>query len=114
MLLVGLSTVDCIKNGIALGCAASIEGIIAKITSWLRDEHDEQNIRVIATGGNAQLVADMLDSSPVVEEHAVLRGTSYLFSLNSLRPGNLPANCWDKHPYLYSALCVEWNLEYYR
>ncbi len=81
-MLVGLSTVDCIKSGIALGCAASIEGIIAKITSWLRDEYDEQHIRVIATGGNAQLVADMLDSSPVVEEHAVLRGTSYLFSLN--------------------------------
>jgi type III pantothenate kinase len=80
---VGRSTVDCIRNGIALGCVSSIEGLMVKITSWLRDEHAEQNIKVIATGGNAPLIAGMLDFLPVVEEHAVLRGTSYLFSLNA-------------------------------
>lgn len=80
--LVGLSTVDCIRNGIVLGCVSSIDGLLVKIKSWLRKEHGEERIRVVAAGGNAQLVAAMLNSSPVVEEHAVLRGASYLFSLN--------------------------------
>jgi type III pantothenate kinase len=81
--LVGSSTVDCIRNGIALGCVAGIDGLLVKIKTWLHDEHDEMNIRVIATGGNAPLVIGMLDSSPVLEEIAVLKGTSYLFSLNA-------------------------------
>ena len=81
--LVGLSTVDCIRNGIALSCVSGIDGLLVKIKRWLREEYDEENIRVIATGGNAALVAGMLDSSPVVDELAVLRGTSYLFSLNA-------------------------------
>ena len=81
--LVGLSTVDCIRNGIVLSCVSGIDGLLVKIKKWLREECGEENIRVIAAGGNAPLVAAMLDSSPVVEEHAVLRGTRYLFSLNA-------------------------------
>ncbi len=81
--LLGLSTVDCIRNGIVLECVCGLEGLIVKIKNWLRDKHDEESIRVIATGGNAPFIAGMLDSSPVVEEHAVLRGSSYLFSLNA-------------------------------
>ncbi len=81
--LVGLSTVDCIRNGIVLGCVSGLDGLLVKIQRWLREERGQERIRVIAAGGNAPLVAAMLDSSPVVEEHAVLRGTSYLFSLNA-------------------------------
>jgi type III pantothenate kinase len=82
-MLLGLSTVECIRSGIVLECVCGLEGLIVKIKNWLLDEHDEESIRVIATGGNAALIAGMLDSSPVVEEHAVLRGSSYLFSLNA-------------------------------
>ncbi len=85
--LLGLSTVDCIRNGIVLSCVSGIDGLLAKLERWLREEHGEERIRVIAAGGNAPLVATMLDASPVVEEHAVLRGSRYLFSLN------VPASC---------------------
>lgn len=81
--LVGSSTVDCIRNGIALGCVSGIDGLLVKIKTWLHDEHNEKNIRVIATGGNAPLIAGMLNISPELEELAVLRGTRYLFSLNA-------------------------------
>ncbi len=81
--LVGLSTVECIRNGIVLNCVSGIDGLLVKLERWLREEHGEVNIRVIAAGGNAPLVAAMLDASPVVEDHAVLRGSSYLFSLNA-------------------------------
>jgi type III pantothenate kinase len=81
--LLGFSTVECIRNGIVLSCVSGIDGLLVKIKRWLREERGQESIRVIAAGGNAPLVASMLDSSPVVEEHAVLRGTSYLFSLNA-------------------------------
>lgn len=81
--LVGLSTVECIRNGIALSCSSGIDGLLVKIKQWLRQERGEERVRVIAAGGNAPLIAGMLDASPFVEEHAVLRGSSYLFSLNS-------------------------------
>jgi type III pantothenate kinase len=80
--LIGCSTVDCIRNGIALGCVSGIEGLLAKIKTWLLQKHDEESVRVIATGGNAPLITGMLDVSTVLEELAVLKGASYLFSLN--------------------------------
>ncbi len=85
--LVGLSTVECIRNGIVLNCVSGIDGLLVKITRWLREERGEESIRVIAAGGNAPLVASMLDASPVVEDHAVLRGSRYLFSLNTCSSG---------------------------
>ena len=81
--IVGHSTVECIRNGVVLGCASSIDGLLVKIQRWLREAYGEESIRVIAAGGNAALVASMLDASPEIEEHAVLRGSSYLFSLNA-------------------------------
>lgn len=81
--LIGLSTAECIRNGIVLNCVSGIDGLLVKITRWLCEERGEERIRVIAAGGNAPLVTAMLDASPVVENHAVLRGSSFLFSLNA-------------------------------
>ncbi|MFZ4524982.1 MAG: type III pantothenate kinase [Chlorobium sp.] len=80
--LLGYSTVECIRNGIILGCVSSMEGVVAKITSWLQHGCNEHNIKVIATGGSAPLVSSMLDCSPVVDELAVVKGTRLLFELN--------------------------------
>ena len=81
--LLGSSTVDCIRNGIILGCVSSMEGIIRKITCWLQEVCHESNISVIATGGSAPLIASILDCSPVVEELAVVKGARYLFEFNA-------------------------------
>jgi type III pantothenate kinase len=81
--LLGYSTVEGIRNGIIHGCVSSIEGIVAKIKCGLHEEYDESDIRVLATGGSAQRIAGMLDCAPVIDEHAVLKGTRYLFELNS-------------------------------
>ena len=78
----GCSTADCIRSGIIHGSVSGLEGLVRKISSRLCDEHNESRIRVIATGGNASLVASMLDSFSVVDELAVVKGTRYLFELN--------------------------------
>jgi len=81
--LLGCSTTDGIKNGIIHGCASSMDGLVAKITGWLQEERSETAVNVMVTGGNAPLIAGMLDCSPRHEELAVVKGTRYLFSLNA-------------------------------
>jgi len=82
--LLGCSTEDGIRNGILHGCASSLDGIIVKITRWLEEEHQEHDVQVMLTGGNAPLLARMLECSPVLDELAVAKGTRYLFVLNAL------------------------------
>ena len=81
--LIGYSTTECIRNGIIWGCVSGIEGLLVKIKTMLAEDHKAENIRVIATGGNAPLIAGMLATSPVLDELAVLRGTRYIFTLNA-------------------------------
>jgi type III pantothenate kinase len=81
--LIGHSTTECIRNGIIWGCVSSIEGLISKITNLLRQDHHEEEVTVIVTGGSAKLISGLLECAPHLEEQAVLRGTRYLFALNS-------------------------------
>ena len=81
--LIGFSTSECIRNGIIWSCVSGLEGLLVKIKILLTEEHKAENIRVLATGGNAQLITGMLASSPALDELAVLRGTRYLFTLNT-------------------------------
>ncbi len=81
--LLGLSTADCIGNGIIRGCAAGLEGVVEKIRNWLLESCNETAIRVIATGGSAEMITAMMAPAPLVEKHAVLKGTRYLFTLNA-------------------------------
>ena len=81
--LIGFSTSECIRNGIIWGCVSGLEGLLMKIKTMLQGEHKAENIHVLATGGNAPLITGMLATSPVLDELAVLRGTSYLFTLNA-------------------------------
>jgi type III pantothenate kinase len=81
--LLGSSTSDCIRNGIIWNCVSGIDGLLVKIKTLLIEKHKAENIRVLATGGNAQLITGMLASSTVLDELAVLRGTRFLFTLNA-------------------------------
>jgi len=80
--ILGRSTRECIQSGVVWGCVSGVEGLISKITRWLEAEHGEKEVRVIATGGHAPLLAQLLDYSLRIDEHAVLYGARYLFSLN--------------------------------
>ncbi len=84
--LLGCSTEDGIRSGILHGCAASLDGLIVKITQWLEEEHHEHDVQVILTGGNAPLLASMLSCTPLLDELAVAKGAGHLFWLNAPLP----------------------------
>ncbi len=80
--LLGRSTGECIRSGIFWGAVKQVEGLVAEIVRYLREELGEAEVGVIATGGNSRLIADEIASIDVVDELAVLRGTLLLLELN--------------------------------
>lgn len=81
--ITGFSTDECIRNGIVWSSAAGIEGLVTRITRSLQEESGEGAVRVLITGGNGKLLSGMIGLSAELDELAVLRGTRYLFELNS-------------------------------
>jgi type III pantothenate kinase len=84
--LLAHSTVGSISNGILHGCAATLDGLVSKIRRWLGEEHGEAIAQVLVTGGNAALLAGMLECASQLDELAVVKGARYLFSLNAALP----------------------------
>jgi type III pantothenate kinase len=81
--LLGRSTGECIRSGIFWGAVKQIDGLIEEITRYLREEHGEASVGVIATGGNSRLIAAEVRSIDVVDELAVVRGSRLLLDLNN-------------------------------
>ncbi len=79
--LVGESTIECLERGAYWGAVAQTEGLIARFKSFLKTHHKEKSIKVIATGGDASLVAEQLKFDELNED-AVLMGAAHLADLN--------------------------------
>ncbi|MFQ3598638.1 MAG: type III pantothenate kinase [Chloroherpetonaceae bacterium] len=79
--LVGESTVECLERGAYWGAVAQTESLIARFKSFLKSHHGEKNIKVIATGGDARVIAEQLKFDELAPD-AVLKGAAYLAELN--------------------------------
>lgn len=67
--VIGRSTTACIQSGLVYGLAAQVEGLTARISAeWGRQP------RVIATGGNASLLADLTAVIDTVQPLLTLHG----------------------------------------
>ncbi len=79
--LVGESTIECLERGAYWGAVAQTENLIARFKSFLKTHYGEKRIKVIATGGDAPLIAEQLHFDELTPD-AVLRGAAYLAELN--------------------------------
>ncbi len=79
--LIGESTVECLERGAYWGAVAQTESLIARFKSFLKTHHAERNIKVMATGGDAPLIAEQLKFDELTTD-AVLKGAAYLAELN--------------------------------
>ena len=75
---IGRSTAECMRSGLILGCAATIDGIIEKIEEELGD-----SCTVIGTGGNGKLVMPFCKREILMDEHLLLKGLMILYQKNS-------------------------------
>lgn len=75
---IGRNTIDCMRSGIVLGCAATIDGIIEKI------EHElGYPCTVVSTGGHANIVIPYCKRQIIVDEKLLLKGLMILYRKNS-------------------------------
>ena len=75
---IGRNTIDCMRSGIVLGCAATIDGIIEKI-----EEELGYPCTVVSTGGHANIVIPYCKRQIIVDEKLLLKGLMILYRKNS-------------------------------
>ena len=71
---IGRNTIDCMRSGIVLGCAATIDGIVEKIEQELG-----YSCTVVSTGGHANIVIPYCKRQIIVDEKLLLKGLMILY-----------------------------------
>ncbi|MCS6987917.1 MAG: type III pantothenate kinase [Chloroherpetonaceae bacterium] len=79
--LIGESTVECLERGAYWGAIAQTESLIVRLKEHLKKTRGEKRVKIVATGGDAALVAERLKFDEI-ENDAVLKGAAYLAELN--------------------------------
>ena len=75
---IGRNTIDCMRSGIVLGCAATIDGIVEKIEQELG-----YSCTVVSTGGHANIVIPYCKRQIIVDEKLLLKGLMILYRKNA-------------------------------
>jgi len=75
---VGRNTVQSIQSGIFFGTVAMIDGMVDRIKAEMQDTE----IKVVATGGNAQIIAESTTSIERVEPDLTLMGLYLIYERN--------------------------------
>lgn len=74
---IGRNTADCMRSGIIIGCASTIDGAITRI-----EEELSQKCTVICTGGNAGVVTPFCRQQIILDEKLLLKGIMILYQKN--------------------------------
>jgi type III pantothenate kinase len=75
---IGRNTIDCMRSGIVLGCAATIDGIVEKIEQELG-----YPCTVVSTGGHANIVIPYCKRQIILDEKLLLKGLMILYRKNA-------------------------------
>ena len=76
--VIGRNTVDAIRSGLLYGYLGLVEGVLRRVKEEIEGEP-----RVIATGGDAQLIAGKTDLINHVEPDLTLIGLRFIYELNA-------------------------------
>jgi type III pantothenate kinase len=83
--IIGTNTVGSMQAGLYYGSVDLVDGILARMREWLGHE-----AKIIATGGQAELVARGSRFIETIEEHLTLEGLRILWERNSAAVSKVP------------------------
>ena len=75
--VIGKNTVDCMKSGLLIGTACSLDGLIDRIQTELGE-----SCTVVATGGLATVIVPLCKHSIILDDDLLLKGLMILYYLN--------------------------------
>jgi type III pantothenate kinase len=84
--VIGRRTEECIRAGVMLGAAESIDGLVRRIK---REWPTRASVKVIATGGLAEVVAPLCTEIDLVEPYLTLQGLRMAFAIVNDGGGSL-------------------------
>ena len=76
--LIGKTTEECMRSGIVYGSAAMLDGIIDRI----REQFPEQEVSVVATGGNAPVIVRYCRNPVVYDKFLLMKGLWSIWKRN--------------------------------
>lgn len=77
--VIGKNTVSSMQSGMIFGYAGQVEQIVKKMKEEMEDNGD---IKVIATGGMASLIALATDAIDILEPNLTIHGLKFLYDMN--------------------------------
>lgn len=76
--ILGTNTIQCMQSGVIYGTVFQIDGFIRKIKAELNN----QNLKIIATGGLSNLIIPLCEEKIEINENLVLEGLLQIYSKN--------------------------------
>lgn len=76
--VIGTNTIDCMKIGIMTSHAAMIDEMLEKVLA----EINENNVKIIATGGGAKNIIDMCTHKIILDENIIFDGLYEIYQNN--------------------------------
>lgn len=80
---IGTNTVHTMQSGLVLGYAGLVEGLVRRLKSEMVAGNSDKQVKVIATGGLADVVSPETDAIDVVDQRLTLKGLRLIYELNS-------------------------------
>lgn len=75
---IGKNTIDCMKSGLLLGTACSIDGMIDRM-----EEELGYKTTIVATGGLSKVVIPLCKHDIIVEDDLLLKGLKFIYDKNN-------------------------------
>lgn len=79
---IGKNSIHAMQSGLVLGYAALVEGLVKRLTREMSSPAVPQSVKVIATGGLAEVIAPETDAIEILDPHLTLKGLRLIYELN--------------------------------
>jgi type III pantothenate kinase len=79
---IGKNSIHAMQSGLVLGYAALVEGVVKRLKREMTGSGESPTVKVIATGGLAEVIAPETDAIEILDPHLTLKGLRLIYELN--------------------------------
>ena len=79
---IGKNSIHTMQSGMVFGFAGLVEGLVARLKKEINSPDSQESVKVIATGGLADVIAPETEAIDIVDQHLTLKGLKLIYDLN--------------------------------